>query len=234
MTKHKRTQPEEEQVTTEQTSPVEDASPVTEETTPEPQGATPEPKGEVPEPPGEGAEPQGAEPAPGSGEQTTEETEDPTARLSSLEQELDRVRAQAQEYLDGWTRERAAFANYKRRVEGDRQRQQQQLLAEVVKDFLEVLDDLERALQNRPQNEEGAAWAEGIALIYNKLRTRLEAKGVEQIPVEPGQPFDPQIHEAVSHEAVDGHESGHIIAVVRPGYRVGDQVIRPALVRVAQ
>lgn len=242
MTKRKR--PDEEQVMQEPTAPQEEETPaVTGETAepqkrvPESQEKAPEPQGEVPEPSGEATEPQGAAPAPGSGEpapEASQEEDDPLARLSSLEQELEQVRTQAQEYLDGWTRERAAFANYKRRVEEERQRQQQQLLAEVVLDFLEVLDDLERALQNRPQEGEGAAWAEGIALIYNKLRTRLEAKGVEQIPVEPGQPFDPQIHEAVSHEAVDGHESGHIIQVVRPGYRIGERVIRPALVRVAQ
>jgi len=223
MAKRKRRQSEEEILSTEQPTP-EEATPSVDQASPaEPQGAAPEP--------------QGAEPTPESGEpapEASEEAEDPAARLSSLEQELETVRAQAQEYLDGWTRERAAFANYKRRVEEERQRQQQQLLAEVVKEFLEVLDDLELALKNRPQEGEGAAWAEGIALIYNKLRARLEAKGVEQIAVEPGQPFDPQFHEAISHEPVDGHESGHIIEVVRPGYRVGDLVIRPALVRVAQ
>ena len=160
--------------------------------------------------------------------------EDPEARLSALAQELETVRAQAQEYLDGWTRERAAFANYKRRQAEQQERQRQQLVAEVAKGFLEVLDDLELALQNRPQRGKGAAWAEGIELIYRKLRSVLEAQGVEQVPAEPGMPFDPRYHEAISHEAVDGHEGGHIIEVVRPGYRVGDLVIRPALVRVAQ
>lgn len=223
MAKRKRRQSEEEILSTEQPTP-EEATPSVDQASPaEPQGAAPEP--------------QGAEPTPESGESdpgASEEAEDLAARLSSLEQELETVRAQAQEYLDGWTRERAAFANYKRRVEEERQRQQQRLLAEVVKEFLVVLDDLELALKNRPQEGEGAAWAEGIALIYNKLRAQLEAKGMEQIAVEPGQPFDPQFHEAISHEPVDGHESGHIIEVVRPGYRVGDLVIRPALVRVAQ
>ncbi len=160
--------------------------------------------------------------------------EDPQARLSALEQELASARAQAQEYLDGWTRERAAFANYKKRMAEQQDRQRQQLVAEVVKGFLEPLDDLELALKNRPQEGEGAAWAEGIELVYRKLRSVLEAQGVEQVPAEPGQPFDPQFHEAISHEPVDGYQSGQIIEVLRPGYRVGDLIIRPALVRVAQ
>ncbi len=197
------------------------------------------PRGEETEPQGAVAETGEAEPAPESSASTGEEAApegegDLEARIATLSEELASARAQAQEYLDGWTRERAAFANYKRRVEEERERQRQQLLAEVVKDFLEVLDDLELALKNRPQGEEGAAWAEGIELIYRKLRSRLEARGVEQVPAEPGQPFDPQYHEAISHEPVDGHESGHIIEVVRPGYRVGEVIIRPALVRVAQ
>ncbi len=208
----------------------------------QPQDGQPIPEGTLEE----GTEPQGAVPAPESGadapqgtdpasqETISSEADDPQARLSALEQELEAVRAQAQEYLDGWTRERAAFANYKRRMAEQQDRQRQQLVAEVAKGFLEVLDDLELALKNRPQEGEGAAWAEGIELVYRKLRGALEAQGVEQVPAEPGQPFDPQFHEAISHEPVDGHESGHIIEVVRPGYRVGDLVIRPALVRVAQ
>ena len=218
--KRKQTQPEEETLAAEQNVPEEENAYVAQAAEPEPQG---------------GSEPQGAEQPLESGEQGAEEEGTPSeAQRLALEEELEAARAQAQEYLDGWTRERAAFANYKRRVEEERERQRQQLLAEVIKDFLEVLDDLELALKNRPQGEEGAAWAEGIELIYRKLRGRLEAKGVEQVPAEPGQPFDPQYHEAISHEPVDGHESGHIIEVVRPGYRVGDVIVRPALVRVAQ
>lgn len=218
--KRKQTQPEEETLAAEQNVPEEENASVAQAAEPEPQG---------------GSEPQGAEQPLESGEQRAEEEGTPSeAQRLALEEELEAARAQAQEYLDGWTRERAAFANYKRRVEEERERQRQQLLAEVIKDFLEVLDDLELALKNRPQGEEGAAWAEGIELIYRKLRGRLEAKGVEQVPAEPGQPFDPQYHEAISHEPVDGHESGHIIEVVRPGYRVGDVIVRPALVRVAQ
>ncbi len=221
------TQPQDGQPTPEgAAAPTEGASAGTPEEGTEPQDAVPTPES--------GAEaPQGAEPASEEGA-SPEGEDDPQARLSALEQELEAVRAQAQEYLDGWTRERAAFANYKKRMAEQQDRQRQQLVAEVAKGFLEVLDDLELALKNRPQEGEGAAWAEGIELVYRKLRGALEAQGVEQVPAEPGQPFDPQFHEAISHEPVDGHESGHIIEVVRPGYRVGDLVIRPALVRVAQ
>lgn len=158
--------------------------------------------------------------------------EDPQARIAALESALHQAQNQAQEYLAGWQRERAAFANYKRRVAEQQEQQRQQLLAEVVKDFLEILDDLELALSKRPQAGEGAQWAEGVELIYRKLRQKLELKGVEQVPAEAGMPFDPRYHEAISREAVDGQESGQIIEVLRAGYRIGDLVIRPALVRV--
>jgi molecular chaperone GrpE len=73
----------------------------------------------------------------------------------------------------------------------------------------------------------------GISLIYRKFQGILEAEGVTRIEAE-GQVFDPQLHEAVTHEDSDDHASGHVIAVLRQGYKLGDRVIRPALVRVAK
>jgi molecular chaperone GrpE len=94
-----------------------------------------------------------------------------------------------------------------------------------------VLDDLERALQNRPSNS--GAWVSGIELIQKKLLSILEAEGVKRIEAV-GAAFDPNFHEAISHEPIAGVKSGHVIAVVQNGYILGERVIRPALVRVAQ
>ena len=95
-----------------------------------------------------------------------------------------------------------------------------------------MVDDLERALKNRPQEGEGAAWAEGIELIYRKLLGILEAEGVTQLDPQ-GAMFDPNFHEAVISEASDQFESGRIIEVLQKGYLQGERVLRPALVRVA-
>ena len=153
--------------------------------------------------------------------------------ISSLEQELAQAQAKADEYLDGWQRARAEFANYKKRVERDQVLSSQNATANAVKRFLEILDDLERALRNRPQEGEGAQWSNGVELIYRKFMNMIEAEGVKVMDVS-GQFFDPNMHEAISQEDSTDHESGQIIGVVQQGYLLGDRVLRPARVRVAR
>jgi molecular chaperone GrpE len=150
-----------------------------------------------------------------------------------LMQELEQAQAKAQENLDGWQRALADFSNYKRRVERDQSQTYQNAIGMVVKRYLPVLDDLERALNNRPKDSEGAAWASGIELIYRKLATAIEAEGVMVMDAE-GQMFDPNFHEAISQEPNSEFESGQIIDVLQKGYLIGDRVIRPAIVRVAE
>ncbi len=157
----------------------------------------------------------------------------PAAELESLKQKLHEAEARAAEYLDGWQRTQAEFINFRRRLERDRQNEYLAMKAEIIKKFLPVLDDLERALQHPPQENDLQAWVNGVELILRKMQAILEAEGVERIEAE-GQMFDPNVHEAISHEHVDGQESGRVIAVVQQGYRIGDRLIRPALVRVAQ
>jgi len=153
--------------------------------------------------------------------------------LADLKDELARLRLQADEYLDGWQRARAEFANYKRRVEREQSSAYQAAAAAVIKHFLGILDDLERALKNRPKEGDGAAWAEGIELVYRKLVSILESEGVTQMQTD-GQMFDPNLHEAILSEDSDQHESGQIIEAVQQGYLLGDKVVRPAMVRVAR
>jgi molecular chaperone GrpE len=103
----------------------------------------------------------------------------------------------------------------------------------VIKHFLDIVDDLERALKNHPQQGEGAAWAEGIEIIFKKLQSYLGHEGLTRIdPL--GEIFDPNLHEAVTQEESNDHESGVIIEVLRPGYKLGERVLRPAAVKVAQ
>jgi molecular chaperone GrpE len=154
-------------------------------------------------------------------------------KVAELQAELEQLRAKSEEYLDGWQRERAEFANYRRRVERERESSQQNITGNIVRRYLEVVDDLERALKNRPAEGEGAAWAEGIELIYRKLLNLLEAEGVQPMEAE-GQPFDPNLHEAISHEEHPERDSGEVIEVIKAGYTLGDRVLRPALVRVAR
>jgi molecular chaperone GrpE len=167
----------------------------------------------------------------------TPPAEPETAAAEPLQQALEAAETKAAEYLEGWQRARAEFANYKRRVEKEQSEAQQNATARVVGRFLDVLDDFDRAMQDRPPAEADAAaqakWAAGVGLIQRKLQNLLEAENVERIPAD-GQFFDPNLHEAVTHEASDGHEPGQVIGVVRQGYKIGDRIIRPALVRVAR
>ncbi len=153
--------------------------------------------------------------------------------ITGLQQELQNAQNQCKEYFEGWQRERADFMNYKKRVERDQAQLHQIITANIIKKFLVVLDDMERAIKNRPADAEQQEWWNGVDLIYRKLQSILEAEGIQPIAAS-GDLFDPNLHEAISHEEHQEVQSGHIIEVVQQGYRLGDRVVRPALVRVAQ
>ncbi len=173
-------------------------------------------------------------------DQGTEQIEEPTAsekieldEIEILRNEFDALQQQSTEYLDGWQRERAEFANYKKRMERERQQLQHNIAGNIIRKYLAILDDLERVLQNQPADSDGTSWAEGIELVNRKFLSALEAEGV--VPMEvAGQQFDPNLHEAISQESSEDLESGQIIDVVRNGYLIGERVLRPAIVRVAQ
>lgn len=152
---------------------------------------------------------------------------------NALAEELQQAQGKAKEFFDGWQRERADFANYKRRVERDQQLVTQSIKGDIIKRYLTVLDDLERAMKTRPTEGPATSWADGIELVQRKLQNILEAEGVQRIPAETEE-FNPNRHEAITHEDSPDHTSGQIIEVVQQGYMLGDRVLRPALVRVAR
>ncbi len=155
--------------------------------------------------------------------------EDPVEVLQAA---LGDITTKAEEYLDGWQRARAEFANYKKRVLRENIDIRQMARGEVIKLYLDIADDLGRALQEKPESGEEGSWADGIEIIFQKLRTRLEAEGIT--PMNPlGEDFDPNIHEALMKEESEEYESGQIIEVMQEGYWIGEKVLRPALVRVA-
>jgi molecular chaperone GrpE len=157
----------------------------------------------------------------------------PTADILALTDELAEARRKADEYLDGWQRSRAEFANYKRRTDRESAQTYQTAVGSISRRYLGVLDDLERALKNRPTQGDGAAWADGIELVYRKFLAILESEGIK--PMNPlGEQFDPNLHEAILSEDSDKHESGQVMEVLQQGYWVGDRVLRPAMVRVAR
>jgi molecular chaperone GrpE len=161
------------------------------------------------------------------------EEELPELQEGDADDELSQLKSQAAEYLDGWQRARAEFANYKKRVERENEGARQRITAEMLLRYLDIMDDLERALENSPDKNDMHEWISGIELIYQKFSAILESEGVEPIETE-GERFDPNLHEAISYEDTDEFEGGSIIAVTQRGYKLGDRIVRPAMVRVAK
>jgi len=157
-------------------------------------------------------------------------SEQVSAEVEALKKQLEETEARASEYKDSWMRSQAEFQNYKKRLERDNDMMRMHMKGDIIKKILPVLDDLERALQNRLADD---LWASGIELIARKFQSVLDGEGIKRIEAE-GREFDPNFHEAISNEPNDEVESGHVIAVVQNGYMLGERVIRPALVRVAQ
>ena len=157
----------------------------------------------------------------------------PLEELETLKMNFEKMSQQSREFQEGWQRERADFMNYKKRTERDQAQMRQLIAANVLMKFLAVFDDMDRAIKNRPEEVESQEWWNGVELIQRKLAAILEAEGVKRIEAEKAI-FDPNFHEAVSHEDSEGLESGQIIEVLQQGYQVGDRVLRPAVVRVAR
>ena len=160
----------------------------------------------------------------------SDNTEQLSAEIEALKSRLTEAESKTSEYRDSWLRTQADFQNYKKRLERDNELTYISMKGDIVRKILPVLDDLERALQNRPADN---SWASGIELIARKLQNVLDSEGIKRIEAE-GREFDPNFHEAISHEPAHGVKSGFVIAVVQNGYMLGERVIRPALVRVAQ
>lgn len=155
------------------------------------------------------------------------------SEIEELEKKLSQSQAKANEYLEGWQRSRAEFANYKKRIEREQSQVYQNAAGSILKRQLEIMDDLDRALKNRPNDGEGAAWAGGIELIQRKMMLIFENEGLKVMqPV--GEMFDPTLHEAIASEDNENFASGQVIDVLQKGYTLGDRVLRPAMVRVAR
>ena len=146
------------------------------------------------------------------------------------EQQLAEERDKAERYLANWQRAQADFVNYKRRIEGEREEIGRFATASLVINLLPIMDDLERALASVDTLLAGLTWIDGIRLIHRKFQSLMEAAGVREIAAE-GQMFDPNVHEAVTY---DEGEDGRIIRELQRGYKLGDRVIRPAMVVVGK
>jgi molecular chaperone GrpE len=182
--------------------------------------------------------------APPAEETGTAQGSDAEAESSDAGQEvevdLDALLADTQrerdEYLDLAKRTKADFENFRRRMTTEVQAAAARGRSELLRDVVPVLDDLERAIQAAgldPEGDSDDGLAHGVLLVFRSLRDTLGRNGIETVDPK-GEKFDPQWHEALSTQPVDGAKSGVVVEVLQKGYRLGDQLIRPARVVVSE
>ncbi len=142
--------------------------------------------------------------------------------------QLEAVIAERDGYLDQLQRTLAEFANFRRRTEQERATARQLASRDLLLQILPVLDDFDRAMASVPEDQRETGWVSGTAMIGKKLAGILERAGAK--PIEAlGQPFDPALHEAV---ATDPGSSGEVVVeVYQTGYKLGDGLLRPAMVK---
>jgi molecular chaperone GrpE len=166
---------------------------------------------------------QGAPPAP--------QVEDAAAVEADVESRVRAAEAQRDEYLALAQRLQADFENYRKRALRDQERLVAHAHERLVRELLPVLDDLERTLEAAERHEE-AALVDGVRLVERSLRKALEKEGL--VEIEADGHFDPHVHEAMLTQAREGAEPGTVVDVLQRGYRIGDKVVRPARVIVAE
>ncbi len=153
----------------------------------------------------------------------------------------DTVRRQRDEYYDLLLRKTAEFENFRKRGERERRELSEYAAADLLKDVLPLVDDLERALAAAPAATEAAAkdpraaiaaYRAGVELILRQLQELLRKKGVTPIDAL-GKDFDPHVHQAVTQEVSSDHREGEVMQELARGYKLGDRLLRPSMVKVA-
>jgi len=152
------------------------------------------------------------------------------AGQSKPDPKLDQLKGQVQELTEALQRERADATNIRRRHEEELANLRTRLKSNVISDLLPVIDNLERSLKHVPQDLADNDYIKGIQSVVKQFEKTLADMGVERVKTV-GEPFDPHLHEAVSLEEGDGPRE-IISQELQPGYRLGDDVIRHAMVRV--
>jgi molecular chaperone GrpE len=151
------------------------------------------------------------------------------ALLTAAEQERD-------EYLDLAKRTKADFENFRKRMAAEVQAAGVRGKGQLAQEVVPALDDLERAIEAAgldPEGDSEDGLAHGVLLVFRSLREGLKRNGIEVVSPE-GEKFDPNQHEALSTVAVEGTESGTVVEVLQKGYRLNEQLIRPARVVVSE
>lgn len=167
--------------------------------------------------------------------ETTEQVETPEAvtmtqeELETVKKHIDELQTKLNDTVALLQRNQADFDNYRKRNASVRADSYDEGKRDCIKVLLPVLDDFDRVAESDSAAE---GWADGVKLVHKKLSDILKKEGLEEIPSEGA--FDPNLHNAVMTEAVDGMESGQIVQTFQKGYQVKDRIIRHSMVKVSE
>lgn len=156
-----------------------------------------------------------------------------SSKLEKLKKEIKKLKAEKQEYLDGWQRAKAELINYKKRNDEDRKDILKYSSENIISQILPVLDSFDMAFRDKNSWEKvDANWRSGVEYIHSQLVKILEENGVTPIN-DLGKDFDPKRHNSTENVEVDNpKEDNRIVAVVMKGYEIGDKILRPSNVKV--
>lgn len=165
-------------------------------------------------------------------EATLDEMNDSKEDLTDLEEELAKKTAQYEDIFSQFQRLQADFTNHKKRVEKEKTEIYLYANEKVALDLLDIIDNLERAIQSQNEIDKDNALLAGVNLVYKQLIDTLSKHGVEEIEAL-GKPFDLNLHYAVMQEEAD-EEPNTVIDVLQKGYKIKDKVLRPSMVKVSK
>lgn len=161
------------------------------------------------------------------------DTDEVDRDLQELYEQIQKAHEERDQIRDQMLRTMADFQNFRKRVQDEKRQIEERANERFVGDLLPVLDNFERGLTLMEKGGTVESLVEGVKAVERQLRTVLESQKVQRIP-SVGQPFDPDIHEAIAMVDSNDHEEGTVIEELEAGYKLGDRVIRPARVRVSK
>jgi molecular chaperone GrpE len=151
---------------------------------------------------------------------------DVVEKINKLKKRLKKAQKEAEEYLNGWQRERADFVNYKKDVEKYLEKARQNVKQEVLLQYINTIDHIELMIRHAHDAIIKTDWYKGVENAHKQAINALKGMSVEEIPVQKGDKFNPNLFEAVEGEGDTVEE------VLRKGYKIGDKVLRPAQVKL--
>lgn len=165
-------------------------------------------------------------------ENTTEETVETVKenKESTMEEKLEEAQKQAKDNLDKYIRQLAEFENFRKRSNSEKTAMYSNGVRDTVEKLLPVIDNFERAVEAADDKED--PMYKGVEMILKQFMEILENLGVKEIPSK-GEPFDPNVHSAVMHIDDESCDENVVVEVFQKGYTLGDKVIRPSMVKVA-